>query len=40
MSRAHPFERLVTHSVGIEGVVELLADPPRDYLEAAVLPSG
>jgi len=39
-SGAYPFERLVTHRVGLEGVVELLADPPRDYLKGAVLPYG
>ena len=37
-SRAYPWERLVTHRVGLEGVAALLADPPRDYLKAAVLP--
>ncbi len=37
-SGAYPFERLVTHRVGLEGVAGLLADPPRDYLKAAVLP--
>jgi L-iditol 2-dehydrogenase len=37
-SRAYPWERLVTHRVGLEGVAPLLADPPRDYLKAAVLP--
>jgi len=37
-SGAHPWERLVTHRVGLEGVAELLADPPRDYLKAAVYP--
>ncbi len=35
---AFPWERLVTHRVGLEGVAALLADPPRDYLKAAVLP--
>jgi len=39
-SGAYPFERLVTHQVGLEGVAELLADPPRDYLKAAVVVSG
>ena len=38
-SGAYPWERLVTHRVGLEGVAGLLADPPRDYLKAAVLPS-
>ncbi len=37
-SSAYPFERLVTHRVGLEGVADLLADPPRDYLKAAVIP--
>jgi L-iditol 2-dehydrogenase len=37
-SRAHPWERLITHQVGLDGVAALLADPPRDYLKAAVLP--
>jgi L-iditol 2-dehydrogenase len=37
-SRAYPWERLVTHRVGLDGVAALLADPPRDYLKAAVLP--
>jgi L-iditol 2-dehydrogenase len=33
-----PFERLVTHRVGLEGVAGLLTDPPADYLKAAVIP--
>jgi L-iditol 2-dehydrogenase len=37
-SGAHPWERLITHRVGLEGVAALLADPPRDYLKAAVVP--
>ena len=37
-SGAYPWERLITHRVGLEGVVGLLADPPRDYLKAAVIP--
>jgi L-iditol 2-dehydrogenase len=37
-SGAYPWERLVTHQVGLEGVAALLADPPRDYLKAAVIP--
>jgi L-iditol 2-dehydrogenase len=37
-SGAYPWERLVTHRVGFEGVAALLADPPRDYLKAAVVP--
>ena len=39
-SGAYPFERLVTHEVGLEGVTSLFDDPPRDYLKAAVRPSG
>ena len=37
-SGAYPWERLITHRVGLEGVAALLADPPRDYLKAAVVP--
>jgi L-iditol 2-dehydrogenase len=37
-SGAFPFERLITHRVGLDGVAGLLADPPRDYLKAAVIP--
>ena len=37
-SGAYPFERLITHRVSLDGVAELLADPPRDYLKAAVIP--
>ncbi|HEY1316273.1 MAG TPA: zinc-binding dehydrogenase [Gaiella sp.] len=37
-SGAYPFERLVTHEVGLEGVGGLFDDPPRDYLKAAVRP--
>jgi L-iditol 2-dehydrogenase len=37
-SGAVPWERLVTHRVGLEGVVALFADPPRDLLKAAVVP--
>jgi L-iditol 2-dehydrogenase len=37
-SGARPWERLITHRVGLEGVAALLADPPRDYLKAAVFP--
>jgi len=39
-SGAFPFERLVTHHVPLEGVAGLLAEPPRDYLKAAVVVSG
>jgi L-iditol 2-dehydrogenase len=37
-SGAYPFERLITHEVGLEGVASLFDDPPRDYLKAAVRP--
>src|SRR5204862_4552444 len=37
-SGAHPWERLITHRVGLDGVAALLADPPHDYLKAAVIP--
>jgi L-iditol 2-dehydrogenase len=37
-SGAHPWERLITHQVPLEEVPALLANPPRDYLKAAVLP--
>jgi L-iditol 2-dehydrogenase len=37
-SGAYPFERLVTHEVGLEGVAGLFEEPPRDYLKAAVRP--
>jgi L-iditol 2-dehydrogenase len=37
-SDAHPWERLITHRVRLEDVPALLADPPRDYLKAAVIP--
>jgi L-iditol 2-dehydrogenase len=36
-SGAYPFDRLITHQVGLEGLPGLLADPPRDYLKAAVV---
>jgi L-iditol 2-dehydrogenase len=39
-SGAYPFERLLTHQIGLEGVAALLADPPADYLKAAVLLTG
>jgi L-iditol 2-dehydrogenase len=39
-SGAFPFELLVTHRVGLEGVAGLFADPPVDYLKAAVLVSA
>jgi len=37
-SGAYPFERLITHQVGLEGVAGLFDDPPTDYLKAAVRP--
>jgi L-iditol 2-dehydrogenase len=37
-SGAYPWERLVTHQVGLEEVAGLFADPPPDLLKAAVLP--
>ena len=37
-SGAYPWERLITHRVGLDGVAALLADPPQDYLKAAVIP--
>ena len=37
-SGAYPWERLVTHRVGLEQVAELFTDPPPDLLKAAVLP--
>lgn len=37
-SGAYPWERLITHQVGLEGVAALLGDPPHDYLKAAVRP--
>ena len=35
-SGAYPWERLVTHRVGLGGLPALFADPPRDLLKAAV----
>jgi L-iditol 2-dehydrogenase len=37
-SGAYPWERLITHRVGLDGVAALLGEPPRDYLKAAVIP--
>ena len=37
-SGARPWEQLLTHEVGLEGVAGLFADPPRDYLKAVVRP--
>jgi L-iditol 2-dehydrogenase len=36
-SGAYPWERLVTHRVGLEQVSALFADPPPDLLKAAVV---
>jgi L-iditol 2-dehydrogenase len=37
-SGAHPWERLVTHRIGLEEVPALLEDPPPDLIKAAVIP--
>jgi L-iditol 2-dehydrogenase len=37
-SGAHPWERLVTHQIGLEEVPALLEDPPPDLIKAAVIP--
>jgi L-iditol 2-dehydrogenase len=37
-SGARPWEKLLTHEVGLDGVAALFADPPRDYLKAVVKP--
>ena len=37
-SGARPWEKLLTHEVGLDGVATLFADPPRDYLKAVVRP--
>jgi L-iditol 2-dehydrogenase len=37
-SGAYPFERLLTHVIGLEGVASLFEDPPSDYLKAVVRP--
>jgi L-iditol 2-dehydrogenase len=37
-SGAYPWELLITHRVGLEGVAALFADPPPDLLKAAVQP--
>jgi L-iditol 2-dehydrogenase len=37
-SAAYPWERLITHQVGLEGLPALFANPPRDLLKAAVVP--
>jgi L-iditol 2-dehydrogenase len=37
-SGAFPWERLITHRIGLDELPELFAKPPRDLLKAAVLP--
>lgn len=37
-SGAHPWEKLLTHEVALDGVAALFADPPVDYLKAIVRP--
>jgi L-iditol 2-dehydrogenase len=37
-SGAYPWERLVTHEVGLDELPALFADPPRNLLKAAVYP--
>jgi L-iditol 2-dehydrogenase len=37
-SAARPWERLITHEVGLDGVAALFRDPPRHLLKAAVRP--
>jgi L-iditol 2-dehydrogenase len=37
-SGAYPWARLITHAVPLEGVGDLLASPPEDFLKAAVQP--
>ena len=37
-SGAYPWEKLITHRVRLEDVPALFADPPREYLKAAVYP--
>jgi threonine dehydrogenase-like Zn-dependent dehydrogenase len=37
-SGAYPWERLITHVASLDDVARLLADPPEDYLKAAVRP--
>jgi L-iditol 2-dehydrogenase len=37
-SGAYPWERLITHRIGLEEVPALFAHPPRDLLKAAVYP--
>ena len=35
---AFPWERLITHTIGLDDLPRLFADPPRDLLKAAVRP--
>lgn len=37
-SGSRPWERLVTHQIGLDGVAALLGDPPHDLIKAAVTP--
>jgi L-iditol 2-dehydrogenase len=37
-SGAHPWERLITHQIGLDEVAGLFEDPPDDLLKAAVRP--
>jgi L-iditol 2-dehydrogenase len=37
-SGAHPWERLITHQIGLGEVAELFEHPPSDLLKAAVIP--
>jgi L-iditol 2-dehydrogenase len=37
-SGAYPWQRLISHRIRLEDVPALLADPPPDYLKAAVIP--
>jgi hypothetical protein len=37
-SGAVPWERLITHRVGLESVAVLLENPPPELLKAAVIP--
>ena len=37
-SGAFPWERLVSHSITLDQLPELLGDPPADLLKAAVYP--
>jgi L-iditol 2-dehydrogenase len=37
-SGAHPWERLITHQIGLDEVAGLFEDPPGDLLKAAVRP--